>query len=87
MQLHCYRNKWLSQTNLLPPLSIQMYQMQLYLLPIIHDIMQWIFGYKYSPQIDISMKYYMFELDEDSQGLCNYCNSNISSCPCVYESV
>ncbi|KAL7460188.1 hypothetical protein ACHAXS_000651 [Conticribra weissflogii] len=41
-----------------------------YWLPVIHDIMQPILGYKYFIKLDILMQYYTFKLDEESQELC-----------------
>ncbi len=41
-----------------------------YLLPIIHNFMQWILGYKFFTELDILMQHYTFELDEESQELC-----------------
>ncbi len=41
-----------------------------YPLPIITDILRKHYGYKYFTKLDISMQYYMFELDEESQDLC-----------------
>ncbi len=41
-----------------------------YALPIIHNIMQWILGYKVFTKLGISMQYYTFERNEESQELC-----------------
>jgi hypothetical protein len=41
-----------------------------YLLPIITDILRKHFGYKFFTKLDVSMQYYTFELDEESQDLC-----------------
>ncbi len=41
-----------------------------YPLPIITDMLDCISSYKFFTQIDISMQYYTFELDEPSQELC-----------------
>ncbi len=41
-----------------------------YPLPIITDILRKDSGYKFFTKLDVSMQYYMFELDKDSQDLC-----------------
>ena len=41
-----------------------------YLLPIIMDVLRKCIGYKFFTKLDISMQYYTFELDEESQDLC-----------------
>jgi hypothetical protein len=44
--------------------------MKQYLLPIITDILRKRSEYKFFTKLDISMQYYMFELDKESQDLC-----------------
>jgi hypothetical protein len=41
-----------------------------YLLPLIMDILCKCSGYKFFTKLDVSMQYYMFELDKESQDLC-----------------
>ncbi len=41
-----------------------------YLLPIITDILRKRSGYKVFTKLDVSMHYYTFELDKESQDLC-----------------
>jgi hypothetical protein len=44
--------------------------MQAIPLPIITDIIHKRSGYKFFMKLDVSMQYYTFELDEESQDLC-----------------
>jgi hypothetical protein len=39
-------------------------------LPIITDILRKRFGYKFFTKLDVSMQYYTFDLDKESQDLC-----------------
>jgi hypothetical protein len=41
-----------------------------YPFPIIRDILRKHSGYKFFTKLDVSMQYYTFELDEESQDLC-----------------
>jgi hypothetical protein len=41
-----------------------------YPLPIITDILRKHSGYRFFTKLDVSMQYYMFELDKESQDLC-----------------
>ncbi len=42
-----------------------------YPLPIITDILRKCSGYKFFTKLDVSMQYYTFDLDEESQDLCS----------------
>ncbi len=44
-------------------------QWKQYLMPVIHDIMYQILGYKYIIKLDISMQYHTFEPNDESQEL------------------
>jgi hypothetical protein len=46
-----------------------------YPLSIITDILRKRSGYKFFTKFDVSMQYYMFELDEESQDLCKIVTS------------
>ncbi len=46
-----------------------------YLLPLVHNVVQGISGYKYFTKLDILMKYFSFELDEESHELCEIITS------------
>ena len=48
----------------------QQLRLKIYSLPRIQDILQRQTGYKYFKKIDISMKYYKFELVEESSSFC-----------------
>ncbi len=58
--------RWISNLCQLNKVILQ----KQYPLPIITDILQKCSGYKFFTKLDISMKYYTFELDEYSQDLC-----------------
>jgi hypothetical protein len=57
---------WISNSHQLN----KVIRLKQYPLPIITDILRKHFGYKFFTKLDISMQYYMFELDKKSQDLC-----------------
>ncbi len=60
----------LSQTNFWSSLSHHLFKYKQYQLPLIHNVVQGISGYKYFTKLDTLMKYFSLELDEESQELC-----------------
>jgi hypothetical protein len=61
------RVRWISDLHQLNKLI----RCKQYLLPIITDILRKRSGYKFFTKLDVSVQYYTFELDKESQDLCN----------------
>jgi hypothetical protein len=60
------RVRWISNLSQL----IKVIKRKQYPLPIITDILHKCSGYKFFTKLDVSMQYYTFELDKESQDLC-----------------
>eukprot|EP00804_Cyclotella_cryptica_P019679 CCRYP_016447-RA/>CCRYP_016447-RA protein AED:0.36 eAED:0.36 QI:0/0/0/1/0/0/3/0/315 len=69
-------SEWASPTFIIPKKDGQvrwisdLRQLNKYLLPIISDSLHKCSGYKFFTKLDVSMHYYTFELDKESQDLC-----------------